>query len=66
MEDVAVEIEEAIVVEGRAAAAHLVVLIVVFVGGCCVLVYSTFWFNYSSFCYDQAHYPWFLVSQILH
>jgi hypothetical protein len=45
MEDVAVEIEEAIIVEGRAAAAHLVVLIVVFVGGCCVLDYSNFCFN---------------------
>ena len=33
------EIEEAIAAEGRAVAAHLVVLIVVFVGGCCVLDY---------------------------
>ena len=39
MEDVAIEIEEAIVAEGRVGAAHLVVLIVVFVGGCCVLDY---------------------------
>ena len=36
MEDVAVEIKEAIATEGRATAAHLVVLIVAFVGSCCV------------------------------
>ena len=38
------EIEETITFEGRAATAHLVVLIVVFVDSCCVLDYSTFCF----------------------
>jgi hypothetical protein len=36
MGDVVVEIKEAVATEGRAMAAHLVVLIVAFVGSCCV------------------------------
>jgi len=51
MEDVAVEIKEAIATEGRATAAHLVVLIVAFVGSCCVCNYSSFCFDYSIVCY---------------